>query len=71
MWVSKTGTNHGLSGWVVTYMEDQKYSKGSVNAGTPFPKPLDNIVVKKVADVAVKCRTLLICRKRNLHGGMI
>ena len=29
----------------IAYMEDQKYSKGSVNAGTPFPKPLDNVVV--------------------------
>ncbi|XP_015057696.1 probable methyltransferase At1g27930 [Solanum pennellii] len=36
------------------YMEVTKYSKGSVDVGTPFPKPLHNIVVKKVADMAGK-----------------
>ena len=51
-------------------MEVPKYSKGSVAVGTPFPKTLDNIVVKEVANMDGKCRTLLIYRKRNLQGGM-
>ena len=52
------------------YMKVQKYSKGSVHAGTSFPKPLDDIVVKEVADIGGKFRTLLIWRKINLLGGM-